>query len=271
MRQIHVCAWLLVVSLAVAACSGEKFTASEQGSADNETTGNSSAGTTGRSHAGSGSSAGSLTLGGGAVPPLASAGTGGGRSGGGASKGGNDGSGGTSESAAGDQASGAESAGGAGSEECPSGAITFRMLPGPELGEDFLCDAGCGTGWLTITDAEGATAFSIFSACGTASCETCQTLACASAACLPTPLNAAGSELVWTGTYLTKDVCGANMACQRQACVKPGKFKAKACAAINGGANANGVMACTPKNEQLCATAEFEFPATQTVKLVLKK
>jgi hypothetical protein len=51
--------------------------------------------------------------------------------------------------------------------------------------------------------------------------------------------------------------------------VKPGKYKAKACAAINGGANAYG--ACTPKNEQLCAEAEFEFPATATVKLVLQR
>ena len=161
-------------------------------------------------------------------------------------------------------------AGGDGAEICPSGSITFRMLPGPDLAHDYLCDAGCGTGWLTITDPVGAMAFSIFSACGTASCESCEMLPCAAAACLPTPLTATGSELVWTGTYQAKDTCGANMACQRQACVKPGKYKAKACAAINGGASPTG-GACTSKNEQLCAEAEFEFPATTTVKLVLKK
>jgi hypothetical protein len=133
-----------------------------------------------------------------------------------------------------------------------------------------LCDAGCGTGWLTITDAEGAKAFSIFSACGTASCESCQITQCAAAACLPTPLTAAGSDLVWTGTYMAKDTCGANMACQRPACVKPGRYKAKACAALNAGANSTG-GACTPKNEQLCTEVEFEFPATTTVNLVLKK
>jgi hypothetical protein len=264
MRQIHVCAWLLVMSLAAAACSGEKFTANEQGSAHNETTGDSSAGTSGRNHAGSSSSAGSVALGSGAEPPT-SAGSAsvGGASGGTAASGGH-------SSTSGSNTGGSYGAGGASSDECPSGAITFRMLPSPDLGKDYLCDAGCGTGWLTITDADGATAFSIFSACGTASCESCQMLPCAAAACLPTPLTAEGSELVWSGTYLTKDTCGANMACQRQACVKPGKYKAKACAAINSGSNSNGGLACTPKNEQLCAEAEFEFPATATVKLVLK-
>jgi hypothetical protein len=144
------------------------------------------------------------------------------------------------------------------------------MLPDPNLPADYLCDAGCGTGWLTITDAEGATAFSIFSACGTASCETCEMLPCAAAACLPTPLTSEGSELVWNGTYLAKDTCGANMACQRPACVKPGKYKAKACAAISAGATGNA-NACQPKQEMLCAQAEFEFPATATVKLQLRK
>lgn len=142
------------------------------------------------------------------------------------------------------------------------------MLPGADLDHDYLCDASCGTGWLTITDAEGATAFPIFSACGTASCESCEMLGCAAAACLPTPLTAEGSQLIWNGTYLAKDTCGANMACQRQACVKPGKYKAKACAAINAGSSGNG-PACAPKTEQLCVVAEFEFPATTTVKLVL--
>lgn len=263
MRQIHVCAWLLLTSLAAAACSGEKFTAGEQDSGGNETPAETSAGAPSRNHAGS-SSAGSTALGSGGHSLSA----------GGTSVGGT-GSGGSAQTSGGASSSAGSSSGdeaaGAASEECPSGAVTFRMLPGPDLGKDFLCDAGCGTGWLTITDAEGATAFSIFSACGTASCESCQTLACAAAACLPTPLTAEGSELVWTGTYLAKDTCGANMACQRQACVKPGRYKAKACAAINGGASANGSMACTPKNEQLCAEAEFDFPATATVKLVLKK
>jgi hypothetical protein len=267
MRQIHVCAWLLVTSLTVAACSGEKFTESEQASGGNETPAETSAGKPSRNHAGSSSSsAGSLALDSGGQSA----------SGGSASSGGT----GTASAGAGYASGGAPSsagssaggdAAGAPSEECPSGAITFRMLPGPDLGKDFLCDAGCGTGWLTITDAEGATAFSIFSACGTASCESCQMLACAAAACLPTPLTAEGSELVWTGTYLAKDTCGANMACQRQACVMPGRYKAKACAAVNGGPSSNGSLACTPKTEQLCAEADFEFPATTTVKLVLKK
>jgi hypothetical protein len=260
MRQIHVCAWLLVTSLITAACSGEKFTAAEQGSPANETPPETSAGSASRNHAGS-SSAGSSAVGSAGQSASGGAlnlGAGGSSRAGGAA------------SSSGSSAGGNDSAGGDASDECPSGAITFRMLPGPDLGKDFLCDAGCGTGWLTITDAEGATAFSIFSACGTASCESCQMLACAAIACLPTPLTAEGSQLVWTGTYLAKDTCGANMACQKQACVKPGKYKAKACAAINGGASPTGV-ACTPKIEQLCAEADFEFPATATVKLVLKK
>jgi hypothetical protein len=265
MRQIHICAWLLVTSLTLAACSGEKFTASEQDTAAHDPSPETSAGMPSRNHAGS-SSAGGFSLGSGGGQSTSAGGT----SSGGAAYGGHA-TGGTSSTVGSSSPGGDDNAGGASSDECPSGAITFRMLPGPDLGEDFLCDAGCGTGWLTITDVEGATAFSIFSACGTASCESCQTLACAAAACLPTPLTAQGSELVWTGTYLAKDTCGANMACQRQACVKPGKYKAKACAAINGGASSNGSQACTPKTEQLCAEAEFEFPATATVKLVLRK
>ena len=133
-----------------------------------------------------------------------------------------------------------------------------------------MCDAGCGTGWLTLTDADGAMAYSIFSACGVASCESCAMQACVAAACFPTPLTADGSELVWNGTYLAKDTCDANVACQKPACVKPGRYKAKACAAINGGTDSMA-GGCMPKNEQLCAEAEFDFPATATVKLVLKK
>jgi hypothetical protein len=216
-----------------------------------------SGGTPSRGHDGSGGSpTGMVELGSAGEPSRAGSSTGGAATIGGVPNGG------MSIAAGGDGPGGYD-------ETCPSGAITFRMLPSPELDNGFLCDAGCGTGWLTITDPEGATAFSIFSACGTASCESCQMLACAAAACLPTPLTSEGSELIWTGTYLAKDTCGDNRACQRQACVKPGKYKAKACAAINGGANAYG--ACTPKNEQLCAEAEFEFPATATVKLVLQR
>ena len=258
MRQIHICAWLLVMSLTAAACSGEKFTAEQSSAGSVATNETSTAGSYNRNHAGSSNGTGGSAQ-------LVAGGTTG--SGGASSKAGAAGantSGGTSSGGS------LDNAGGDGADSCPSGSITFRMLPGPDLPHDYLCDAGCGTGWLTITDAEGAMAFSIFSACGTASCESCQMTPCAAAACLPTPLTATGSELSWTGTYLAKDTCGANMACQRQACVKPGKYKAKACAALNAGASANGIS-CTPKNEQLCAEVEFDFPATTTVQLVLKK
>jgi hypothetical protein len=264
MRQIHICAWLFLMSLTAAACSGEKFTASEQSSAGSVATSDtSSAGSSNRNQAGS-----SHSTGGAAQPGTGGTSTTAGTSNK-AGAGGSNASGGTSTGGT-SSSGGHDNAGGDASEDCPSGTITFRMLPGPDLARDYLCDAGCGTGWLTITDAQGAMAFSIFSACGTASCESCQMTPCAAAACLPTPLTATGSELMWTGTYLAKDTCGANMACQRQACVKPGKYKAKACAAINAGASPTGI-ACTPKNEQLCAEAEFDFPATTTVKLVLKK
>jgi hypothetical protein len=263
MRQIQFCAWLLLMPLAATACSGEAFTAGDKGTA-NETSAEASGGTRSRNQAGAGgSSNGTVQLG------HAGTSTGGGAATGGAAAVGGAAYGGMSIATAGSAAGGGNSIGGGYDQACPSGAITFRMLPSPDLEADFLCDAGCGTGWLTVTDAEGATAFSIFSACGTASCESCEMLSCAAAACLPTPLTSQGSELIWTGTYLAKDTCGANMACQRQVCVKPGKYKAKACAAINGGSSANG--ACMPKNEQLCAEAEFEFPATATVKLLLKK
>jgi hypothetical protein len=257
MRQIQFCAWLLVIS--TVACGGEKFTSSESGAGNPIPEISSSTGDD-RSEAGSTSASGGSTQ-------LSSAGKS--TTGGTYGAGGSTASGGISSAGGSSSSSGAGGSGRGGTDDvCPSGSLTFRMLPGPELSHDYLCDAGCGTGWLTITDAEGAMAFSIFSACGTASCESCEMLPCAAAACLPTPLTAEGSELVWTGTYLAKDTCGANLACQRQACVKPGKYKARACAAINGGNNGSG-GACTPKNEQLCAETEFEFPATTTVKLVL--
>jgi hypothetical protein len=152
--------------------------------------------------------------------------------------------------------------------ECAGGSVTFRMLPGAKLPQDYLCDAGCGTGWLTITDADGATAFSISPACGTPSCETCEVQTCGAAACLPTALTAEGSELTWSGNYLAKDTCGDHMACQRQTCVKPGKYRARACASLNQGETSYG---CMPKDEQLCVEAEFEFPSQQTVQLTLEK
>jgi hypothetical protein len=258
MRQTRLCAWLLVTSAAFAACGGAKFTSNEPNATANDgPAAGYTAGTSNRNHAGStSSSGGSIELSGAGKSP------GGGASSAGSSSAGSA-SGGTGGTGSGDSA-------GAGGDACPSGSITFRMLPSPDLAHDYLCDAGCGTGWLTITDAQGATAFSISSACGTASCESCEVQPCTAAACLPMPLTANGSEQVWTGTYLAKDTCGANMACQKQACVKPGKYKAKACAAVNAGSSSMG-SGCMPKNEQLCAEAEFDFPATATVKLVLKK
>jgi hypothetical protein len=186
------------------------------------------------------------------------------------------GSGGSYASAGSSAVGGAPTAGGTGSSggsnvvsDCAVGKVTFKMLPSANLEHDYLCDAGCGTGWLSITDAEGATAYSPYSACGTASCETCEVQTCAAAACLPKPLTVAGSELSWDGSYFAKDVCGANMACQKASCVKPGKYKAKACAAINAGSSSmNG--GCMPKDATLCAEAVFEFPGTSVVKLVLE-
>ena len=274
MRQIHVCAWLVVTSVALAACSGEKFASDGQSSAANQDpTVSTTAGSSHRSYGGSSNGttlAGPTGSGGQSLGSAGTASSSGGASGGASSTGGASsagGSGGTSAQA------GAPSEGGSGgdsSEVCPSGSITFRMLPGPDLAHDYLCDAGCGTGWLTITDADGAAAYSLFSACGTASCDTCEVQPCAAAACLPTPLTAQGSQLVWTGTYLAKSTCGNNMTCQKSDCAKAGRYKARACAAINAGANGTG-PGCVPKNEQLCAEAEFDFPATQTVQLVLKK
>jgi hypothetical protein len=156
-------------------------------------------------------------------------------------------------------------------EDCAEGKVTFKMLPGADMPQDYVCDASCGTGWLTITDAHGASALSIFSACGTASCESCEILPCAAAVCLPTSLTAEGTELTWSGTYLKDDTCGANLACQRQTCVAPGKYRAKACANVNAGVNGTD-GACMPKDGiVLCSEAEFDFPSTSEVLLVLEQ
>jgi hypothetical protein len=267
MRQIQFCAWLATTSVALAACSGEKFTSGGPSGAQSDTPAVSA--TAGKAHRNEAGSTGSYG-GSGSSGASGNVTTAGMSSGGGAAYAGSA-SGGTSSNA-GASTGGSEGGGSSSGGACPSGSITFRMLPGPDLAHDYLCDAGCGTGWLTITDADGAMAYSLFSACGTASCDSCEVQPCAAAACLPMPLTATGSELVWTGTFLAKGTCGANMTCQKQDCVKPGTYQAKACAAINAGNSNNGTgPGCTPKNEQLCAEATFEFPSTQTVKLILKK
>jgi hypothetical protein len=262
MRQIQVGACSLVIFAAVAACSGASFSSSEGSGSTNGGPTLAAGGSTGnRGPSSSGAHDIISSEDGGeqadSAPPLLSGGSASG--------------GGSGAASAGSSASGGNSASGGvpSPSECATGSVKFKMEPGADLPHDYLCDAGCGSGWLTITDAVGATAFSLFSACGVASCETCEVQACVASACLPKPLTGEGSELTWTGSFFTKDTCGEDMACQRPACVKPGKYKAKACAALNAGANASG--GCMPKDAVLCAEAEFEFPGTETVKLVLKK
>lgn len=253
MRQIQVGAFTLIAAL-LSACSGGQFSSegSSAGSSPSANEGGQSPQLGDEGDAAKGgdaqTSSGASSTSGGAK---SSAGTG---------------SGGTS--AAGGSVSPPTSGGNLAVEECVTGSVTFRMLPSAKLPHDYLCDAGCGTGWLTITDADGATAFSISPACGTPSCETCEVQTCGAAACLPTPLTAEGSELTWSGNYLAKDTCGAKLACQRNACVKPGKYRARACAAVNQGQSDYG---CMPKEEQLCAETEFEFPSAETVQLTLEK
>lgn len=87
---------------------------------------------------------------------------------------------------------------------------------------------------------------------------------------MPTPLAAEGSELVWNGTYLSQGTCGYNMACQRQACMPAGRYKAKACSSVSAGEVAGG--GCQPKDDvSLCTEVEFDFPEATEVKLVLNK
>lgn len=254
MRQIQVCAFMLMATL-LSACSGGEFSTNGRsaGSTPSPNDGGRSAQVGDDDNAASGGDAESATGG--------TSSSGGGKSAAGSS------SGGTSLTTGG-AVSPPTSGGNLAVEDCAGGSVTFRMLPSSKLARDYLCDAGCGTGWLTITDADGATAFSISPACGTPSCETCEVQTCGAAACLPTALTTEGSELTWTGTYLAKDTCGDHMACQRQACVKPGKYRARACANLNQGESSSG---CMPKEEQLCVETEFEFPSEKTVQLTLEK
>jgi hypothetical protein len=266
MRQIQVGACLLVIFAAVAACSGESFSSGENSGNTNGSPAFATGGTTNnRGSSGSGSHDIASENGGDeadqGTPPSSSGGTG-------------SSSGGTGSSSSGNASAGTSAYAGGGApapsgNECSSGSVKFKMVPGADLPHDYLCDAGCGSGWLTITDAAGATAFSLFSACGVASCETCELQACVASACLPKPLTGEGVELTWNGSFFTKDTCGEAMACQKPACVKPGKYKAKACAAVNAGNGSGG--SCTPKDSVSCAEAEFEFPSVEPVKLVLTK
>ncbi len=261
MRQIHICAWLVILSCAAAACSGQQFTSSDENASRSGASAGNDYAPAGRNEAAASSDDDDAGLSSGGKSATGGAASTGGSSAGLAGTGGRSNSGGTGPTGNGGTSS---------SEECAMGSIKLRMLPDPDLPHDYLCDAGCGTGWLTITDAKGASAFSLFPACGSASCESCSPLPCAAAACLPTPLTAEGNALVWNGNYLTGGTCGMNMACQRLACVPPGRYKAKACAAINAGNSEMAGNACTPKATQLCAEAEFDFPQTAEVKLVLK-
>jgi hypothetical protein len=263
MRQILIGAWLVVASSAIAACNGEEFASGSAASDDEASSGaftsTNKGGSGGRGSGGSSatnagsSSGGKATTGGGStvVPTGGSAPGGGGTS----------------------AAGGSSPSGGSGPTDdvCPEGKVTFKMVPSLDIPPGYLCDASCGTGWLTITDAEGASAFSLFSACGTASCESCEALPCAAAACLPEPLTAEGRQLSWTGTYLEQDTCGAKLACQRQACAPPGKYRAKACVSVSAGSS-DVTGGCVPKDGiMLCAEHEFDFPSNAEIELKLTK
>jgi hypothetical protein len=259
MRQIQLGAWLLSTTLVVAACGGERFTTDDRDTSE--------AGATEFGAGQEGNAPPPETSSGGAAPGEAGRGQGGRTSGGSASAGGAS-QGGSSPNVSGGKSGGA----GGGDVACATGKVTIRMKPSPDLPDDYLCDAGCGTGWLTITDARGAAAFTLFSACGSVGCDTCSLLPCAAAACLPTPLTSKGNELEWTGSYLAQDACGLSMlACQRTDCAPPGRYKAKACAAINGGSNELLAGSCLPRDGQVCAETEFDFPGTSEVELVLEK
>lgn len=257
MRQIRFCAWLCVAASAVAACGGGEFTSGEPATGGARSPGAGATFQTPDEAEDGGARGGSRS--GGGRPTSGAAPAAGGAGGASTSTGG----------AAGATISGPKPSPPLApdeAEDCAVGSVKILMRPSPKLPGGFLCDASCGTGWLTITDAEGATAFSISAACGTASCDTCEVQACGAAACLPTALGSSGSELEWTGTYLAKDTCGDHAACQRRACVKPGKYKARACSALNGGETEYG---CQPQGTQLCAEAEFDFPSKEDVVLVL--
>jgi hypothetical protein len=258
MRQILSGALLLVTSQALIACSGEEFAPLEQQASDDDSAATSSqSGSAGRSSGSAGNQAAASGQGGTTSEPPSTPSAG--NSAGGA------------PGAAGSGSTAGASSGGAASDECATGSVKFRMLPSPDLPPDFLCDAGCGSGWLTITDLAGATVFSIFSACGTASCELCEPVPCAAGACLPGLLSHEGRELVWDGTFLKAGSCGNNLACQRRTCMPEGSYRAKACVALNAGASEMG-NACMPKdNASLCTEAEFDFPDEGEVELILHK
>jgi hypothetical protein len=268
MRQIHLCAWLFMMCSTFSACGGQEFSSgSAQDTTDSDSAPESGSappdesGSGGTSNASSGSKS---------VSPAPGGANGDGGSGvsGSATGGASSPSGGAS-AAAGSLTIGQGGLAPA-DVECGAGAITFRLLPAPSLPEGYFCDTACGSGWLTITDAEGYTAFSISSACGIASCETCEAAPCAAAACVPTPLAAEGAKLVWNGTYLSKDTCGQKLACQRQACVPPGKYKAKACVDVSATSGERSDT-CAPKDTKVCTEVTFDFPTLETIDLVLKR
>jgi hypothetical protein len=257
MRQIVIGALLLGTSQVLVACSGEEFAPLEPQTNDDGADISSESSDAGRSSGGTGhQTAGSGQGGTTSKPPTSpSAGSS---------------AGGAPGSAGGGSTAGASN-GGATSHECTTGPVKFRMLPSPDLTPDYLCDAGCGSGWLSISDAAGATVFSIISACGTASCELCEPVPCAAGACLPTLLDSEGRELVWDGTFLKADSCGNSLACQRRTCMPEGTYRAKACVALNAGPSEMGA-GCMPKPDaRLCTEVEFELPGASEVKLILQQ
>jgi hypothetical protein len=271
MRQIRVCAWLCLIGSVTAACGGEKFSGPDQsgtmfqGPASTEG-GSAARGSTAGAPGGNETNDAATPASGGSSGKATSGGSGGASGGSVSASGGSQNASGSSFVAG----SGGQRSPGATTNSCGGSSVKFKMLPGQNLPHDYLCDASCGTGWLSITDAAGATAFSLFASCGTASCETCEVQPCTASACYPMPLGQDGSELAWDGTYVTRDTCGQNMACQKPVCAKPGRYKAKACASINAGSDGSG-QGCAPKTEMLCAEAEFDFPGDGDVKLVLQK
>jgi hypothetical protein len=165
-------------------------------------------------------------------------------------------------------------AGGGGEGACGP-TLTFELSGPANDGVSWCLGApqSCGGGqYFSIHDADGQP-LQLGLGCSGAACSSCEQLGCTTNCPQSTLLPGDGVSTTWDGTEFVGDVCGANVACQRPACVAPGQYVARFCAyellgsGAAGATNNDDVLECeTDASEtETCVDVPFTYPSTETV------
>lgn len=82
-------------------------------------------------------------------------------------------------------------------------------------------------------------------------------------ACMPESVTKLA--VAWDGGYYESSYCGATVPCEQKTFAKPGKYRAKFCAAPGNLTKMNGLSQCSPSGPAQCSTVDFDYPSSATV------